>query len=124
MTHRPASFARSLTRGAAAGVFSVVLLGSGAAFADTPSTWESSPHVTGLQALTVYFLIPLGLFLVISLLVSLPYMIKGDSYQAGQPWRGEAEWFGGPRGGVESGAHAEPRAIEPGDDQGGAGARF
>lgn len=122
MTHRPASLARTLARGAALGVFSVVLLGAGTALADAPSSWESAPHVSGLHALIVLFLIPLGLFLLISLLASLPYLIKGDSYQAGQPWRGEAEWFGGPRGGVD--AADERQAIGSPDDRGGAGARF
>jgi hypothetical protein len=102
----------------------VVLLGSGAASADAPSSWENSPHVSGLQALTVYFLIPFGLFLLIALLAALPSMIRGSSYQPGQPWRSEAEWFGGPRGGVESPDGEDPKAIESAGNQGGAGARF
>src|ERR1700712_2117746 len=122
-THRPVSLSRALSRAAALGAFAVVLLGSGTASADAPSTWQDSPHVSGLQALTVYFLIPFGLFLLISLLAALPSMIRGSSYKAGQPWLGEPEWFGGPRGGVEAPADEERGAIESARNQGGAGAR-
>ncbi len=119
------SLSRAVTRGAALGTFIVVLLGSGAAFADVPSSWPDAPPVSGLQVLTVLFLIPLALFLVISLLAALPSMVKGGgSYRAGQPWLSEAEWFGGPRGGAEAAEQSDPKAIESAGSQGGAGARF
>ena len=116
--------ARALLRAAVLGTFGVVLLGPGAAFADAPSTWQNSPHVSGLSYLIVLFLIPLGLGLVISLLVVLPSLVKGDSYQPGQQWLGDPEWFGGPRGGVQADEQASPKTLEPADKQGGAGARF
>lgn len=106
------------------GAFSVALLGPGAAVADAPSTWEDAPHVSGLQALTVLFLIPFALFLVISLLAALPSLVKGGSYQPGQPWLSEGEWFGGPRGGVQAADEVDQKAIESPDNPGGAGARF
>ena len=94
------------------------------ASADTPSNWESSPDVSGFQALLVLFLIPAGLFLVISLLAALPSLVKGDSYEPGQAWRSEGEWFGGPRKGVAAADTTDQKQIESAGDQGGAGARF
>jgi hypothetical protein len=56
--------------------------------------------------LLVLVVIPLALFGLIWLLVYLPSMTRGEKYKPGQAWRGEPEWFGGPRGGLE--------ALEPG----------
>jgi len=94
------------------------------ASADAPSSWESSPDVSGFQALLVLFLIPLGLFLVISLLAALPSLVKGDSYEPGQAWRSEGEWFGGPLKGVAGADQVDSKQLESAGDQGGAGARF
>ncbi len=94
------------------------------ASADAPSTWENTPDVSGFQALLVLFLIPAGLFVVISLLAALPSLIKGDSYEPGQSWRSEGEWFGGPHKGVAGADHVDQAQIEAAGDRGGAGARF
>jgi hypothetical protein len=48
----------------------------------------------------VLFLIPLGLALVISFLAFVPTLVGDHGYQPGQSWRGESEWFGGPRRGI------------------------
>jgi len=82
------------------------------ASADTPSTWEQDPHVSGLQYLVLLVLIPLGLALVIALLASLPSMISDRGYEPGQSWRAEAEWFGGPQKGVEATERLSPQQIE------------
>ena len=73
--------------------------------------------------------IPLALFLLITLLVYLPSMAKGQRYQPGEPWRTEAEWFGGPRGGVEAADRSASRQPwgRPGPrraDRGGTSARW
>ena len=94
------------------------------ASADPPSNWENSPDVTGLDARGVVFLLPLGLVLVISLLAALPSLVKGDSYEPGQAWRSEGEWFGGPSKGVAGADQVDPKQLESAGDQGGAGARF
>ncbi|MCW2757743.1 MAG: hypothetical protein JWO46_1489 [Nocardioidaceae bacterium] len=70
---------RVLLRAAGAGLFTVLLGLGGAAFADTPSNWEDSPHVSGFQFLLVLFLIPLGIGLVITVLTILPSLIKGST---------------------------------------------
>jgi hypothetical protein len=84
----------------------------GLASADTPAAWAEDPHVSGLEFLLVLVLIPLGIALVISLLVSLPSMVRDRGYEPGQSWRAEAEWFGGPRKGVEAAEELSPQQIE------------
>jgi hypothetical protein len=79
------------------------------AHADAPDQWEDTPTVSPLHALLVLAVIPVGLFLLITLLVYIPSMSKAESYQPGQAWRGEPTWFGGPRGGLE-GADTGSRA--------------
>jgi hypothetical protein len=82
------------------------------ASADTPADWDQASHVSGLDYLLVLVLIPVGLGLVISLLASLPSMIRDRGYEPGQSWRAEAEWFGGPRKGVEASDDLSPQQIE------------
>ena len=82
------------------------------ASADTPASWEPAPHVSGLEFLVVLVLIPVGLALLITLLVSLPSMIGDRGYEPGQSWRAEAEWFGGPRKGVEAADELSPQQLE------------
>lgn len=79
--------------------------------------------MSGLDFVIVLLLIPGGIALIITLLVMLPSLIKGDSYHPGQAWQGQPEWFGGPRKGADA-------ALPPGTStdeehgQGGAGAHF
>lgn len=82
------------------------------AVADTPEAWENAPDVSGLEFLVVLVLIPVGLALVISLLAALPSLIRDRGYEPGQSWRAEAEWFGGPRKGVEAADELAPEQIE------------
>jgi hypothetical protein len=97
-----------------------LLLAPVAAFADTPAAWENEKHVSGLQFLVVLVLIPAGLFVVISLLAALPSMISDKGYEPGQSWRSEAEWFGGPRKGLEAADEVTPQQIESAEaDRGG-----
>jgi len=85
------------------------------AFADTPAGWADAPDVSGLEFLVVLVLIPVGLSLVIALLAALPSMIGDRGYEPGQSWRAEAEWFGGPRKGVEASDDLSPEQIEAAD---------
>jgi hypothetical protein len=100
------------------------------AFADPPSQWEDNPSVSFLHVLLVLVGIPLGLFLLITLLVYLPSMSKGEAYHPGLAWRNEPEWFGGPRRGLEA-ADDQPVAVGTGHgddgaepDRGGASGRW
>jgi hypothetical protein len=105
----------------------LVLVGAllDASAADTPQGWEKAPSVSGLEFLLVLLLIPLGLAAVIALLVSLPSLAGNRGYQPGQAWRGESEWFGGPRTGVEAAAEVTPEELEASSrDAGGTSGRW
>ncbi len=93
----------------------LVTSATGAAFADAPEQWQDNGSVSPLHALLILAVIPIGLFLLITLLVYLPSMSRGESYRPGQAWRNEPEWFGGPRGGVEAADRTEqPAAVGSG----------
>ena len=86
---------------------------AGTALAAPPDSWENPPSVSPLYIILVLGAIPLALFVVITLLVYLPSMRGGG--RADEGWRGEAEWFGGPREGLEAVDKAEqPRALSDG----------
>lgn len=109
----PRSFVRRATATVAAAAF-LVLAGAllDASAADTPQGWEKEASVSGLQYLVVLLLIPLGLAAVIALLVSVPSLASDRGYQPGQSWRGESEWFGGPRTGVAAAEEVTPEQLE------------
>jgi hypothetical protein len=96
------------------------------AFAAPPEQWADADPVSAFEALLVIALIPAGLFLLITVLVYVPSMARGEKYTPGLAWRNENEWFGGPRGGVEATDTAQPDAIEGSGDtgRGGASARW
>ncbi len=118
------SIARRAALAASVGVFALLSVPA-AAFADTPSTWAKEAHVSGLQYLVVLVLIPLGLFIAITLFAALPSMISDKGYEPGQAWRSEPEWFGGPRKGVEAADELSPAQIEAAEtDQGGTSGKW
>jgi hypothetical protein len=82
------------------------------AAADAPAAWEQPPEVTPLEFLLVLVIFPLGLAAIIALLTVLPSMAFDKGYQPGQSWRGEPEWFGGPRKGVQAADEVTPEQIE------------
>ena len=104
----------------------LVTLAASAAFAEPPETWEDTGSTSGLEVLVIFLLIPLGLFLLITLLVYLPSMRRGNNEQSSQARAGQAEWFGGPEGGLETvdtaggGTHPTGGATEQGGGRSGA----
>ena len=113
--HKVPTRSRTLIRRAllvAGAALASVVVTPVAAFADTPEAWDDAPHVSGLDFLLVLVLIPVGVALVISLLAALPSMIHDRGYEPGQSWRAGAEWFGGPRKGVEAADELSPDQIE------------
>ncbi len=122
MTHRPQN---TVVRRAAR-VLSIlpailVTIAASAAFAEPPETWEDTPSVSGLHVIVLLVIIPLALFLLIWLLVYLPSMMRGNEDQSGVVRHGQAEWFGGPQGGLEAVDTADNR-VQPtagAHDQGG-----
>jgi hypothetical protein len=67
--------------------------------------------LSALQTLGIYVGIPVGVFLLIALLVSIPSMIRGPRYRPGKEWQATPEWYGAPGSddpAVEGGAaHSE-----------------
>jgi hypothetical protein len=123
---RSARLLRRAARGLAITPAVVVISLTDNAFAVPPETWQSQ-HTSTLHALLLLAGVPLLLFVVITLLVYLPSMRKGQSYQPGHVWRGEPEWFGGPRNGLEAADRAEPAAVGSGsgaETRGGASGRW
>ena len=96
------------------------------AFADTPAAWPDAGPISTLHVILVLVVIPVALFVLITLAVYVPSMARGNKYEPGQAWRNENEWFGGPRGGVETADKADPATIEGVEesDRGGASVRW
>lgn len=117
---------RRLSRAVALTPAVLVSLASTAAVAAPPEGWEVAEPVSPMAFLIVLVAIPLALFVVISLLVLIPSMVRGEKHAPGQAWRSESEWFGGPRGGLEAADKVDPKAIEGHDeaDRGGASVRW
>jgi hypothetical protein len=92
------------------------------AHADVPEGWTTeSEAVDPLHAILVLGGIPLALFLIITIAVYTPSLVRGESMKPGAPAI-ESQWFGGPRSGArELESAAETR--EP-DDTGGASGRW
>ncbi len=67
--------------------------------ADVPEGWADPYHVSGLHSLLIFVGIPLLLFLLITLAVYAPALIRGERVKPGAP-AVEDQWFGGPRKGT------------------------
>lgn len=103
----------------------VLLVGGALPAAAAPAQWPEPPSVSMLEFLLVLLIIPSGLALVIALLAAVPSMRGGGStYQPGLAWRHEAEWFGGPRDGLEKADKSDPEAVEATGERGGASGRW
>lgn len=104
-------------------LMSSLFVGAGPAVAAEPG-WRGT-GMTLLQVLGVFLGLPLGLFIVISLIfVLLPSWAREVRYRPGLVWTAEPVWFDGPetRSDQASGA-AEPPA-RPTTDGGGASASW
>jgi hypothetical protein len=81
---------------------SVVLLAGGLvaaaaapAGAEVPDGWSNPSDVNPVEAVLVFVGIPLLLFAVITLLVLLPSLIRGEKFTVGGQATAD-QWFGGP----------------------------
>lgn len=72
---------------------------AGPASADVPEGWSNPARVSTLHALLVLGGIPLLLFLLITLAVYVPGLVRGERVKPGAPTV-EDQWFGGPRKGT------------------------
>lgn len=126
MTDLQAPVVRRVARAAALTPVLLVPLAAAPALAVPPEGWEVAEPVSALQFLLVLVALPLGLFAIITLLVLVPAMARGEKYTPGLAWRNENEWFGGPSGGVEAAEESAPEELEGDDEsrQGGSSARW
>jgi hypothetical protein len=86
------------------------------AYAQVPQGWSDPKPVNGLHALLVLGGIPLGLFVLITLLVLAPSLARGERLGTSSP---SNEWFGGPRTGTDELEAADSgREIETGGASG------
>jgi len=72
---------------------------AGPASADVPEGWAQPYHVSGLHTLIVFVGIPVLLFVLITIAVYLPSMLRGERVKPGAR-SVDDQWFGGPRKGT------------------------
>lgn len=79
----------------------LVLAAGGPAGADTPEFWSDDPgySVDPWHAVLLLAGVPLLLFLVITALVVIPGVVKGERFTPGGQATAD-QWFGGPRSGT------------------------
>lgn len=80
-------------------VGALVVVGGGPAGADVPEGWSQPPDVDPIHALLLFVGLPLLTFLVITALVVVPGIVKGERFTPGGQAT-EDQWFGGPRQGT------------------------
>lgn len=97
-------------------VTSLIGMGS-AASARTPDTWTEAEPRSALETLTLFVGIPLGLFLLITLLTMASSMRRAPRYRPDREWDAESVWIG-------SDQPATQIAREGTGDGGGASARW
>ena len=119
-TPHPTSVRRSLraaARGAALTSAGLAAFIAAPAAADVPEGWSNPEEVDMLQALLVLAGVPLLLFVLITLAVYLPAMIRGERLTPdhGRP---DPVWFGGPRDGSRELAGPDDSTSEAGGARG------
>lgn len=72
---------------------------AGPASADVPEGWSTPDDVSGLHAVLILAGIPLLMFLLITLAVYVPALVRGERLKPGASGV-EDQWFGGPRKGT------------------------
>lgn len=117
--------ARSRRLWRAAAVTLGLTLGSLAApaVAAPPEAWPVPDNGSVLENLLLLVGVPILVFVVLTLLVYLPSMMRRQSSAPGLDFRDRPEWFGGPRKGV-GGATAASGTDQTDSAKGGASARW
>ena len=119
MTTKLAHLVRRLSVVLVAGA--LVALTSGPASADVPENWTGEPpyEINGVDAVLIFVGIPVLLFVLITLAVIGPALLRGERFTVGGQATAD-QWFGGPSKGT-----AELPAPDNGDSKaGGASARW
>jgi hypothetical protein len=107
-----ASGRRRLARAAAVTPAVLLLTAAAPALAAAPVGWEPVPKVSVLHVLLILVFLPLALIAIITLLVYVPSLKRGHSYQPGRTWHAHPEWFGGPSDGVEAAYRVDPQVVQ------------
>ncbi|HET8603318.1 MAG TPA: hypothetical protein VFM09_05270 [Marmoricola sp.] len=95
------------------------------AFADTPAAWPTQPHVSGWDWLYHLLLIPLAVFVLVWLAISVPAFKRSRQGTGSEPWGERREWFGGPRKSVDAADEVSPQALQASEEKtGGASGRW
>ena len=97
----------------------LVVAAGAPAGADVPEGWSNPSEVDPVQAVLLFVGVPLLLFLVITALVVIPGVIKGERFTPGGQAT-EDQWFGGP----SKGTAALPAPDNDESKAGGASARW
>jgi hypothetical protein len=97
----------------------LVVAAAAPAGADVPEGWSDPAGVDPVEAVLLLVGVPLLIFLVITALVVIPGLIKGERFTPGGQAT-EDQWFGGPR----SGTAELPAPDGEGSKAGGASGRW
>jgi hypothetical protein len=76
-----------------------LVLAGAPAGADVPEGWAPPTEVDPVEAVLLFVGVPLVMFLVITALVVIPGIVKGERFTPGGQAT-EDQWFGGPRSGT------------------------
>ena len=113
-------FRRAVRAGAVLSGLSVALVAAPAS-ASPPQTWDDPDQGPLLETLAFLLGVPLLVFLLITLAVYLPSMMRGRSTEPALAFQDRNEWFGGPRKGLDP---ATTVSSEDRDPKGGASAQW
>lgn len=105
----------------AATAFGLVLAAAGPAYAAAGEDSGEISHtpLSPVATVLIFVAIPLGLFVIISVLAMAPGWMRRPRYRPGRPWSHDALWFAGPESPDTALAAARPR-----QGTGGAGAEW
>ncbi len=87
------------------------------ASADVPEGWNEPPAIDKLEAILLLAGLPLLLFVVITFLVYVPSIIRGERIAPGHPGT-ENQWLGGPRKSADELAAADTDESQAGGASG------
>lgn len=120
MSTRPEPALRRLVRAATVAAVVATVLVASPASANVPEGWSNPQDVSGLTWLLLLIGLPVVAILVITAMVYLPPVARGENVRPHASVLPESQWLGGPKSGV-----AELPAPDGPDSQaGGAGARW
>ncbi|HEY6933726.1 MAG TPA: hypothetical protein VI452_10025 [Marmoricola sp.] len=129
ITHRPSTASRLARRAVQVAATALALLAGSLAvspaFADTPAAWPEQPHVSGWNYLVLLLLIPLAVFVLVWLAVTVPDYRRNHRGAGEEPWGERREWFGGPSRSVDAADEVSPEELETSEGRtGGASGRW